>query len=74
MRCIQAGLDEVLAFWLGDERLQLCCRECVDESGFRDDEQEDLCASQRRELIGFLHDTCSCIVQWLCSTFARLKK
>ena len=47
-----AYLDEVLAFRLSDERLELWCREGVDEPSFRDDEQEDLGASEDTKLIG----------------------
>ena len=30
---VVAYLDEILALWLGDERLELWCREGVDETG-----------------------------------------
>lgn len=57
MRRIQTGLDEVLAFWLGDERLKLRRRERVYKASLRNDKQQNLRARQRRELIRFLHDT-----------------
>lgn len=55
-RCVQASLNEILAFGLGDQRLKLWSREGVNQTGLRDDEQENLSASQDRELIGLLHD------------------
>ena len=45
-------LNEILAFGLGDQRLKLWSREGVNQTGLRDDEQENLSASQDRELIG----------------------
>lgn len=39
-------LDEVLAFWLGDERLELRRREGVHQARLGDDQQQDLCASK----------------------------
>jgi hypothetical protein len=47
-------LDEILAFGLGDERLQLRGREGVHEAGFGDDEKEDLGASEDRELVSLM--------------------
>lgn len=47
-------LDEVLALGLSDERLELGGRECVDEPGLGDDEEEDLGACEGRELVGLL--------------------
>lgn len=41
-----AYLDKVLAFGLGDERLEFGRRECVDETRLRDDEQKDLGAGE----------------------------
>ena len=52
MRGVEAGLDEVLALGLGDERLELGGGEGVDEAGLGDDEEEDLGAGERRELVG----------------------
>jgi len=39
-------LNQVLAFGLGDQRLKLRCRECVDETGFGHYEEEDLSAGE----------------------------
>ena len=44
-------LDEILAFGLGDERLELGCGEGVHETGFGDDEQQDLSAREDGELV-----------------------
>ena len=52
-------LDEILALGLGDERLQLGSSEGVDETSFRHDQQEDLCASEDREFVG-LFARCQC--------------
>jgi hypothetical protein len=51
MRSIEAGLDEVLAFRLGDERLELGGGEGVDQTSLGDDEEEDLCAGECAELV-----------------------
>jgi hypothetical protein len=47
-----AYLDEVLALGLSDEGLQLRCREGVDQTGLRDDEQQHLGASEDRQFVG----------------------
>lgn len=39
-------LDQVLAFGLCDERLQFGGGECVDEAGFRHDQEEHLGAGE----------------------------
>lgn len=44
-------LNEILAFWLGDERLEFRCGEGVDETGFRNDEKKHLGASEDRQFI-----------------------
>lgn len=44
MGSIETGLDEVLALWLCDERLELGGGEGVYEAGLGDDQQKDLCA------------------------------
>jgi len=43
---VEAGLDEVLAFRLGDEGLELGGGEGVDEACFGDDEEENLGACE----------------------------
>jgi hypothetical protein len=53
---VEASLDEVLAFGLGDEGLELCSSEGVDETCFGDDEEEDLCACEGREFVCLFHD------------------
>lgn len=37
--CMQASLDKVLALSLSHKWLQLGCRECVDKTRLRDDQQ-----------------------------------
>jgi hypothetical protein len=39
-------LDQVLAFWLGDEGLQFGRGECVDKASLGHDQQEDLSTSE----------------------------
>ena len=51
MRGIETRLDEVFAFWLGDEGLELGSGESIYEPRLGDDEQEDLRAGQGRELV-----------------------
>jgi len=48
---VQAYLDEVLSFWLRDERLELGCGEGVDETSLGDDKEEHLSASEDRQFI-----------------------
>ena len=48
---IETRLDEILAFRLRDERLKLGCGERIHETGFRDDEQQHLCAGKRGQLV-----------------------
>jgi hypothetical protein len=55
--CIEACLDEVLALRLGDERLQFGGGKSVDQAGFRDDEEKDLCSGQSGKFVGLFHDT-----------------
>jgi hypothetical protein len=45
-------LDEVLALWLCDERLQLRRSESVDKTGLGDDEQQHLRACQDGQFVG----------------------
>lgn len=49
-----AYLDEVLALGLGDEGLQLRCREGVDEASLRDDEQQHLGAGEDGQFVGLV--------------------
>lgn len=53
---MQAGLDQVLAFGLCHERLKLGCGECVNETRFRDNQQEDLCTCECAQLVRLDHD------------------
>lgn len=46
-----AYLDKILAFRFGHEWLELRGGKGVDESGFRNDEQQDLGASENRQLV-----------------------
>lgn len=57
MRCVQASLDEVLAFGLSDKGLELGGGEGVNETGFRYNEEEDLRSGECRKLIRLLHYT-----------------
>lgn len=43
----KTGLNQRLALVFGDERLQLGSGEGIDKTGFRNDQQQDLCARQR---------------------------
>ena len=43
---IETGLDEVLAFRLGDEGLELGSGEGVYQTSLGDNEEKDLCASE----------------------------
>jgi len=54
---VEASLDEVLALRLGDERLQFCGCESIDQASFRDDEEKDLCSGEGGKFVGFFHDT-----------------
>lgn len=58
MRSVEASLDEVLAFGLGDKGLQLCGSECVYQTCFRYNKEEDLSTSEGRQFIGLFHDAC----------------
>jgi hypothetical protein len=53
---VQTSLDQVLAFRLGDERLQFRRRERVNQASFGDDQEKNLCACKDRELICLLHN------------------
>ncbi len=50
--CNATHLDEILAFWLRHEWLELWGGEGVDESGFGHDKKEDLGAGQDGEFVG----------------------
>ena len=45
-------LDEVLAFSLGHERLELGGGKGVDETSFGDDKEKHLCAGENRQFVG----------------------
>lgn len=51
MGSIEAGLDKILALRLSDQWLQLGSGKGVDETGFRDDEQQHLCAGEGGQLV-----------------------
>ncbi len=51
MRSIETCLDEILAFWLGDKRLELGSGKGVYEASLGDDEEQNLGASECRELV-----------------------
>ena len=54
MRTPSSYLDEILAFGLSDEGLELRSGESVDESSLGDDEEEDLSASEDGQFVGLL--------------------
>jgi hypothetical protein len=58
MRGVEACLNEVFPFGLGDEGLELGRGESVNESCLRDDQEEDLGAGERGKLVCLFHDTC----------------
>lgn len=49
-------LNQVFALSLGDKRLQFRGRKGVNETSLRHDKQEDLCASEDRELVSLQRD------------------
>lgn len=51
MGCIEAGLDEVLALRLGDQRLELGGGKGVDQARLRDNQEEDLGAREGGEFV-----------------------
>lgn len=51
MGSIETCLDEILAFWLGDERLELGSGKGVYKASLGDDEEQNLGASEGRELV-----------------------
>ena len=55
-------LNEVLSLGLGNQRLKFGGSKGVDKAGFGDDQEENLSASQDRELVG-LHN--SMMVSWM---------
>ena len=63
---IETGLDEILAFWLGHEGLQLGGGESVDEAGLGDDEQQDLCAGESGQLVGLVEMVSRGQTDWEC--------
>jgi hypothetical protein len=56
MRSIETCLDEILAFWLGDKRLELGSGKGVYEASLGDDEEQNLGASECRELVCLFHN------------------
>ena len=52
VRTPSSYLDEILAFGLSDEGLELRSGESVDESSLGDDEEEDLSASEDGQFVG----------------------
>lgn len=58
-QCVDgAHLNKVLAFWLGDQRLELWGGEGVDQTGLRDDEQQDLGTGQDGQFVSLRRSTC----------------
>lgn len=51
-QCVPTHLNQILALWLGDERLELRSGEGVDEARLRHDKKQDLGAGEDGELIG----------------------
>jgi hypothetical protein len=57
MRGIEACLNEIFAFRLGDQGLELGGSEGVDETCLRHNKQQDLGAGERRQLVSLFHNT-----------------
>ena len=53
-----AHLNKVLAFWLGDQRLELRGGEGVDQTGLGDNEQQDLGAGQDGQFVSLRRGVC----------------
>lgn len=53
-----AHLNEVLAFWLGDQRLELRGGEGVDQTSLGDDEQQDLGTGQDGQFVSLRRGAC----------------
>lgn len=53
-------MDQILAFWLGDQRLQLRCGEGVDQASLGDDQEQNLGAGQDGKLIGLRDESVPC--------------
>ncbi len=51
-RLKKTDLDQILAFGLGNQRLELGSGEGIDQASLRDDQEEHLRASEDRQLIG----------------------
>lgn len=49
---VQASLDEVFAFGFLDKGLEFGSCKGVDQAGFGDNQQKDLCAGKNRQLVG----------------------
>lgn len=47
----EAYLNQILAFGLGDEGLELGRGKSVNQTGFRHDEKQDLCSREDREFV-----------------------
>lgn len=58
-----AYLNEVLAIRLRDQRLQLWCCKGVDETCLGNDEEENLCSSENRQLVSLRHEVISKLSQ-----------
>lgn len=52
--CRCTHLDQVLALWLGDQRLELGRGEGVDQSRLGDNQEQDLSTGQNGQLIGLV--------------------
>jgi hypothetical protein len=52
MGSIETGLDKILSLWLGDEGLEFCSGEGVDEPRLGDDEQKNLGAGEGGQFVG----------------------
>lgn len=55
--CIEARLDKVLPFRLGDEGLELGGGESIDKARLGHDKQQNLSARQDRQFVCLLHDS-----------------
>lgn len=53
-------MDQILALWLGNQRLQLGCRESIHETSLGNHQEQDLGASQDGKLVGLHNESVNC--------------
>jgi hypothetical protein len=57
MWSVETSLDEIFAFWLGYEGLELCGSKSINETCLRDDEQQDLGTSKGGEFVSLREES-----------------